>query len=371
MTNKKKRSVIYYHQPLPLFKYHFNWIGRGAKENIFYYYVYPQYVKLFLNKNTYVAVQTEDIKRRFLKRYGFPADRIGVYFPEVEKVVAESVDNYHYETSTYNFIYPSMGASYKEHATLVYTLRRIYDINPAIARRIRIHFTLKAEDNKEMYKQICKYHQQCNFVFHGNIPHQQVLSMMKSGDGLLFPSVIETLGLPLLEAASLGIPVVANDMDFAREVLDDYEGVSFVPVHDYEAWAAHLIRCCEKRGRYSLYTHLSDNSWERLIRHIVGPDDYRGKTICVVATASAKRGALTIYKQFMKALQQNDNGNEWHIFIDVDMPMPEIPHVHYHICHTKGFGRIWFDLVGFGREIKRQGITPDVIFSLQNTGVLC
>ena len=93
--------------------------------------------------------------------------------------------------------------------------------------------------------------------------------------------------------------------------------------------------------------------------------------ICVLATASAKRGALAIYNQFVHALSSKSDEDEWHIFVDVDMPMPEIPHVHYHICHTKGFGRIWFDLVGFGQEIKRQGITPDVIFSLQNTGVLC
>lgn len=371
MVNKDQRSVIYYHQSLPLFQYKFNWFGRGAKENFFYYYVYPLYVKLFLKKNTYVAVQTEEIRQRFSKRYGFPTDRIGVYFPEFEKVDEESVDNYRYETDTYNYIYPSMGASYKEHVTLVYALRRIYDGNPVIAEKIRIHFTLQVDDNKDLYEQICRYQQQSNFVFHGNIPHQQVLSMMKSGDGLLFPSIIETLGLPLLEAASLGIPVVANDMGFAREVLSGYEGVSYVTVHDYEEWAAYIVRCCEKKERYSLYTHISNDSWERLIQQIEGPDGHRGKTICVVATASAKRGALAIYKQFVKALQQNENDNEWHIFVDVDMPMPEIPHVYYHICHTKGFGRIWFDLVGFGREIKRQGITPDVIFSLQNTGVLC
>lgn len=370
-VSKEQRSVIYYHQSLPLFRFKFNWFGRGAKENFFYYYIYPLYVKSFLKKNTFVAVQTEDIRQRFSKRYGFPADRIGVYFPEVEKVDAASVEDYHYETDTYNFIYPSMGASYKEHVTLVYALKRIYDRNPAIANKIRIHFTLQADDNKDLYEHICQYQQQRNFVFHGNIPHQQVLSMMKSGNGLLFPSVIETLGLPLLEAASLGIPVIANDMGFAREVLSGYEGVSYVMVHEYDAWAAQMVSCCEKKERYSLYTHLSDDSWGRLIRQIEGPDDHRGKTICVVATASAKRGALAIYKQLVKALQQDGNGNEWHIFIDVDMPMPEMHHVHYHICHTKGFGRIWFDLRGFKQATKRLGITPDVIFSLQNTGVIC
>lgn len=283
------------------------------KENVFYYYIYPLYVKLFLNKQTYVAVQTEDIKKRFARRYNFSEERIGVFFPEVEKIDVETVEPYIYENDTFNFFYPSMGASYKEHTTLVYALERIYTEHKDMARRIRIHFTLTKDDNKELTKCIRELGFDGNFVFHGNIPHEQVLSMMKAGNGLLFPSVIETLGLPLLEAASLGTPVIANDMGYAREVLRGYDGVRFVTVHDYDGWAAQMIQCCEKKDAFAPYHVPDHDSWKRLIRHIVGPDDYRGKTICVVATASAKRGALTIYKQFLKALQQNDNGNVWHI----------------------------------------------------------
>lgn len=77
-----------------------------------------------------------------------------------------------------------------------------------------------------------------------------------------------------------------------------------------------------------------------------------------------------MYNQFMQALAEDQRNSEWPIFIDVDMPMPEMSRVHYHICHTKGFGRVWFDLKGFKQETKRLGITPDVVFSLQNTGVL-
>ena len=80
---------------------------------------------------------------------------------------------------------------------------------------------------------------------------------------------------------------------------------------------------------------------------------------------------LAIYKQFVHALEQYVGNDEWHVFVDVDMPMPTIPQVSYHVCHTKGFGRFWFDLVGFNQEIKRLGISPDTIFSLQNTGVHC
>jgi len=361
------RSIIYYHQSLPLYK--FKIFGGHAKENLFYSYLYPLYVKLFLNRRTYVAVQTENIKRRFVKRYAFPGERIGVFFPEIEKIDDESLDAYEYENDTINFLYPSMGASYKEHITLAYAMERVYRINAELARRIRIHFTLLKDDNKILSSYINDHQLEENFVFHGSMPHQQVLSMMKSSEGLLFPSVIETLGLPLLEAASLGIPIVANDMSYVHEVLKGYEGVNYVTVHDYQGWADAIGRCCAEKTYFPPYHHSSDGSWPRLLHIIKGQDEGVGRTICVIATASAKRGALAIYNQFVHALSADGDNAEWHVFVDEGMPMPEIPHVQYHVCHVKGFGRIWFDLFGFGLQVKKLGIAPDTIFSLQNTGV--
>ena len=341
-------------------------------ENLFYCYIYPLYVKLFLNKSTYVVVQTEDIKQRFARRYKFPVDKIGVFFPEVEIIDEGFVKPYAFEEGTFNFIYPSMGAAYKEHITIVYAMERINRGNKDVAKRLKIHFTLQEKDNKELYRSICKLGLKEYFVFHGNISHEQVLSMIKASHALLFPSVIETLGLPLLEAASLGSPIIANDMEYAREVLNGYEGARYVAVHDYDNWAAKMELCCKKKERFSSYRVRDNDSWKRLINQIRNGDDISTgkKTICVLATASAKRGALMIYNQFVHALNKYAGEDEWHVFVDVNMPMPSSHQVYYHVHHTKGFGRLWFDLVGFNRGIKKMGIKPDVIFSLQNTGVL-
>ncbi|HEX7608913.1 MAG TPA: glycosyltransferase [Candidatus Cryosericum sp.] len=44
---------------------------------------------------------------------------------------------------------------------------------------------------------------------------------------LVFPSIIETFGLPLLEARKLGSWVIAADTPFAREILDQYPRARF------------------------------------------------------------------------------------------------------------------------------------------------
>ena len=45
---------------------------------------------------------------------------------------------------------------------------------------------------------------------------------------LVFPSYIETIGLPLLEARSVGAPILAADCLYARDGVEDYEKAEFL-----------------------------------------------------------------------------------------------------------------------------------------------
>ena len=80
---------------------------------------------------------------------------------------------------------------------------------------------------------------------------------------MVFPSYIETYGLPLIEAASLGVPIIAADLPYAREVLDGYEGVTFVPYDDAEGWS-RAISELRKGVRYSPLQLKSRPSWQEL-----------------------------------------------------------------------------------------------------------
>lgn len=52
----------------------------------------------------------------------------------------------------------------------------------------------------------------------GSISHKAVLERFAESDALLFTSEAETLGLPLLEALSHGLPAVLPDLPYAREI---------------------------------------------------------------------------------------------------------------------------------------------------------
>jgi glycosyltransferase involved in cell wall biosynthesis len=54
----------------------------------------------------------------------------------------------------------------------------------------------------------------------GQLSHQEVLALYKKSGAAIFPSTLESFGLPLIEARQAGLPVLASELDYVRDVLD-------------------------------------------------------------------------------------------------------------------------------------------------------
>lgn len=226
-----------------------------------YKYIYPFFVKSTLSANTDVVVQIPFIKRGAVRRFKCNPDKVHVMFPDVEKIDIEKIDAHEFENGLFHFVYPASSAPYKEHRTLVNAVAVLKSKNAALAERIRVHLTLREDVYPTLYKYI-EGHNLCQqFVFDGGMPHEQLLTFYKGSCGLLFPSIIETLGLPLLEAAAFGLPIIAADLDYAREVMGDYEGVRFAGCYDYEKWATEIERVCAAPQKYRSLKPI-DSSWK-------------------------------------------------------------------------------------------------------------
>lgn len=60
-----------------------------------------------------------------------------------------------------------------------------------------------------------------NVVFLGPLGRPQLAAALRAADALVMPSLVETVGLPMVESLSLGTPVIAADRPYAREFCGD------------------------------------------------------------------------------------------------------------------------------------------------------
>jgi len=72
----------------------------------------------------------------------------------------------------------------------------------------------------------------------GNVPKNVVWKLLAMADIFAFPSSVESFGHPLLEAMSMGVPVVAGDTPVHREISGDV--ALFHPVGEPAEIAAHI-----------------------------------------------------------------------------------------------------------------------------------
>lgn len=233
-TGYKIPNYIYFHQSIPFFDR--KWSPFKAEERALWFYknIYPFFVSVFLNKRTEIFVQLEYVKQGFVKRFKTDKNKVHIISPTINLPNKDGVKFVELPQETINLFYPATNHFYKNHKV-------VFD---ALSLNKNTNFALYTTLPDSM----------------GVIPFEKVLEMYKSADALVFPSYIETFGLPLLEAASFGMPILAADLPYAREVLSGYEGVGFVKYDDPREWAKALSEL-EKSKRYEEFIPEHRASW--------------------------------------------------------------------------------------------------------------
>jgi len=254
-------NYIYYHQSIPLFHYNWNFFKASERSLWFYKNIYPFFVKLFINTKTEIFVQLDFIKESFALKYKFPRNKIHVVFPRIEiPVIAESFE-IKIDKAKFNLFYPASNVFFKNHNILFSSLEYI---DKQLVRTIVLYLS-----NKEIDFEVPKNLNNVEFVFLGQISFKEVLWMFKNVHCLVFPSYIETLGLPLIEAASFGLQIIASDLPYAREVLDGYEGVTYIDYQNSKSWGNEILKLsAQNNTRFEPYKKDNIKSWSDFFNRI-------------------------------------------------------------------------------------------------------
>jgi glycosyltransferase involved in cell wall biosynthesis len=114
-----------------------------------------------------------------------------------------------------NFIYISDGHLYKNHNRLI---DAFVEFNKKIPNS---SLTLTISNNfTELKKRIAEVRQHgINIIDKGKINFDEVIDLLSNSSVVIYPSLYESFGLGLIEAASIGIPICASDLPYVSEVV--------------------------------------------------------------------------------------------------------------------------------------------------------
>lgn len=247
----RRRQVVYYHQPLPFYRHKWSFFKGDERLMAMYKHIYPIIIAPTFSKQTDVVVQIPFIKKAFVERFKVDDKRVHILFPDTDDIDIISVQAASLDADYFHFLYPATYNPYKEHLTIVESLILLKKKYPNALKKVRVHFTLTEQEAPILLHRINEGEVFDNFIFHGRMPHCDLLSLYKAADALLFPSIIETLGLPLIEAARFGLPIIAADIEYAREVLEGYNGVQFIKAKSYEEWADYINISLMSKKRFT------------------------------------------------------------------------------------------------------------------------
>ncbi len=117
--------------------------------------------------------------------------------------------------SDHDFIYVADGAAHKNHRRLIEAWIHLAErgVRPSLALTLspRDHLLQEWIDARSKQHGLRIHHL-------GTLPHSQLLGHYSRARALIFPSLGESFGLPLLEAQARNCPIVASERDFVRDV---------------------------------------------------------------------------------------------------------------------------------------------------------
>lgn len=233
-------QTVYLHQALPFSEHRFR-----LRENPrfwIYQHIIGRSIRSSVKKADRVIVQTRWMKETVCRQTGVAPEKVQVQPPHLPTDMP-----YHFDAAAWRrrFFYPAGAYSYKNHALILQAMDRLAAEGFA---DYEVLLTLREEElpAAARYPAI---REQLRFL--GPLAHEDVLRLYAE-TVLVFPSYIETLGLPLLEAALAGAPILASDCPFSREILADYPSVGFFDPFRSDMLAESMRKLLTPEGMASI-----------------------------------------------------------------------------------------------------------------------
>ena len=161
------------------------------------------YLRIFLKNTKKIIVQSNFMKKFIKKSYNNLNFKIFIdHNLEFKKL---KLHKKNINKKKIKILYPSSMYNYKNHEIIVHLLKGY------MLKNINFYFTCSKKEF-EPYKNIKNLYR-INYFDNKNLE-----KVYNQYDAIIFPSLIESLGLPIIEATQMRMPILVSDLPYSREI---------------------------------------------------------------------------------------------------------------------------------------------------------
>jgi len=224
--NVSARSVFtYFHNAAIFFKIEWRDI-LFSNRVIFQKFYYRLFLQFNIRKNKKFIVQQNWIAESIHDLYNLPIKQLLIFKPNFtlsNYFPVEQNENNNFEKKLVLF-YPTKAAGYKNIEFICEALNVLS--KRSSVKNIELRLTIDKDEN--LYSKYLNWkYKNLTIIWLGSISKDKVEENYKEASVLIFPSRLETWGLPLTEFAKYNKPIFAIDLGYVYETLQDYPYLAF------------------------------------------------------------------------------------------------------------------------------------------------
>jgi glycosyltransferase involved in cell wall biosynthesis len=166
------------------------------------------------------VVQTRTMQQLVTAALGQPVEVMAI-FPASPGCQRRQLQVDHDRSGSYDFLYVASGEPHKNHGNLLdaWKLLAADGLYPSLC------LTVGGSENPDLLLRIEQAKRDHKLKV-SNVTAASPLEMRRlygQAQALIYPSLMESFGLPLIEARDAGLPVLASELDYVRDVVDPNE----------------------------------------------------------------------------------------------------------------------------------------------------
>lgn len=209
--------------------------GFGIK-NIIRIYLEKLYYKFFIKNVTQVIVQTSSMYEKLILS-GFKKEISILAFDDLGNNIFKQE-----KKEKDSFIYVASLFPYKNHKRLLMAWEKLKSKNISP----KLYLTIDGNTNKQKWIKEFVSTNKLNVILLSNISRSELLSVYSKVETLIYPSLFEAYGLPLIEARKYKMKIIASDLDYCWDFVEPDD---FFNPYDVDSIARSLMRFLKKKRK--------------------------------------------------------------------------------------------------------------------------